>query len=287
MHDSVKRTAFMLILLFSFIFFMNIGQAESTDALPELYFHQINIGCANANLITVGDTVILVDCGTDTDAGLSNRPLLDYLAASGIDHIDRWILTHYHNDHAINLNVLLELYGTEDTVVLGPSARLPDRFLPLAAGSYIQLSEGDRFSFDGIDFLCLGPEPGDITGEFNKDSLNIRMDYGETSFMITGDCVADNMLKRHPEEIADIDVLCFPHHGLVPYKISQYILTRMNCSLVLVSSNAAGNIRVYCKNAGLTATVFCSGGSGNIVVTSNGRDLTTYEQVEPGQFALR
>lgn len=287
MIQPKKLTVFLLVLALAFSLYTFAFSEELAGTLPDLYFHQIDIGCANANLITVGDTVILVDCGTDTDNDSNNQPLLDYLSVCGIDHIDCWFLTHYHDDHALNLNVLLEIYGNDDTVVYGPSRELPERFLPLAAGSYSQLKDGDGFSLAGISFMCLGPESADAAGELNKDSLNIRMDYGETSFMITGDCVADNLLKRHPDEVTDIDVLCFPHHGLQPYGISSYNLSRMNSSLVLVPANAAGNVRVYCKHAGLNATVLCSGKSGNIVICSNGQDLTVYEQADPSRFAVR
>lgn len=283
-----RKTAFSILLVLIMMLGMTPVPASCTDEESALLrFHQINVGCACANLITVNDTVILVDCGTDTDAGLNNQPLLDYLSAVGINHIDCWFLTHYHNDHAINLNTLLELYGTDTTVVFGPSAVLPDRFLPLAAGHYLQFAENEQYSCAGIVFTCLGPESRDVTGELNKDSLNIRMDYGDTSFMITGDCVADNLIVRHPDEIRDIDVLCFPHHGLTPYKVSTYILSAMNSSLVLVASNAAGNIRVYCKNCGLNATVLCSGKAGNIVVTSDGHGLSVSEQADPADFAVQ
>ncbi len=72
-----------------------------------MQLHQIALGCADGYLMTDGTTTILVDCGTDTDATTDDRPLWEYLAASGIDHVDLYFVTHYHNDHALNLGRIM------------------------------------------------------------------------------------------------------------------------------------------------------------------------------------
>lgn len=290
MKHSMYRLLIILLILVLTAASVSAGivEEEPSVEMTPLYFHQIDLGCANGDLITVGSTVILVDCGTDTDDEYSsNKGLLEYLAAAGIDHIDYWIVTHYHNDHAINLNILLELYGTDDTVIYGPSSSLPGRFLPLAAGSYIQLKDGDSFSVGDISFLCLGPESAEVTGENNADSLNVRMDYGETSFMITGDYVHDALNVRHPDEIRDIDVLIFPHHGLKPFYISKNIINKMNSSIVLLTARNGAAVREFCNVVNtLHASVYSSSHDGNIVLVSNGICLETYLQAEPGQFPV-
>lgn len=292
----MRHTARLLLVILMLLTLTVTAISETVEKseavqgeMEPLYFHQIDIGCANGDLISVGDTVILVDCGTNTDVKTAtNKELLEYLAAANVDHIDYWIVTHYHNDHAYNLDVLLEMYGTDDTVVFGPSRELPERFLPLPAGSYQQLKDGDSFSIGDIDFLCLGPASAEVNGEVNRHSLNIRMDYGDTSFMITGDYVPADLKDRHPEEIRDIDVLIFPHHGLEPFVITGPNLNKMNSSIVLMTANNRARVKRYCNTTNwLSADLYSSGPDGTIVIATDGVKLDLYTQVEPGQFTVR
>lgn len=272
-----------LCLLFS-VLTVHAEQEEVASSLPILALHQIDAGCANAYLLTAGNTIILVDCGTDTDAGETNASLLEYLEATGIDHIDLWFVTHYHNDHAMNLNTILSLYGTKETRVFGPSAVLPDRFLPLAAGSYTQLKDCDTLSFRDFRFVCLGPASPDVNGETNADSLNVRMDYGDFSFLITGDNVPKDILKRHGDEIADIDVLAYPHHGLAPLLLTDAALAVINPTCILIASKAAGRVFVQCTHANVKAETLCSGKAGTVVLLVDGSGYEIFTDVKPGSF---
>ena len=274
----------ILCCLFS-VFPAQAEQTEASSSRPVLYLHSIDVGgCASAFLLTAGNTVILVDCGTDTDARQTNKALLAYLEASGIDHIDLWFVTHYHNDHAMNLNTILSLYGSDDTRVFGPSAVLPNRFQPLAAGNYTQLKDCDTFSFGNFRFVCLGPASADVSGEVNADSLNIRMDYGDFSFLITGDNVPKDILKRHSAEIADIDVLAYPHHGLQPLLLTEEALAVINPTCVLVASKAAGRVRVQCTHAKVNAETLCSGKAGTVVLRVEDSGYEIFTGVQPGEY---
>ena len=280
---SILSLTLILCLLVS-VFPAQAEQNGEVTPFPVLCLHQISVGCASAYLLTAGSTVILVDCGTDTDAGETNAALLEYLEASGIDHIDLWFVTHYHNDHAMNLNTILSLYGTEETRVFGPSAVLPNRFLPLAAGSYSQMKDCDTLSFRDFSFVCLGPASPDVSGEVNADSLNIRMDYGDFSFLITGDNVPKDILKRHPDEIAEIDVLSYPHHGLAPLLLTEAALSVINPTCVLIASKAAGRVYVQCTHAKVQAETLCSGKAGTIVLRAENSEYEIFTGVNPGEY---
>lgn len=264
------------------------GYAEEPEAtgLPILRVHQIEVGSASAYLIMVEDTTVMVDCGTNTtEVIIPNNPLLEYIAAAGVDHMDAHFVTHYHNDHASQIDFLSELYGNDQTVLYGPSPSLPSRFLPLPNGEYRQLKDNDEVDIGPLHFLCLGPESADITGEVNRDSLNFLMTYGDTVFFFTGDYVASDMVKRHGDLLGSIDVMTFPHHGLQPFAITTYVLSQIPASVVLIASNAAGPARVYCQHNGLDAKVYGSGQFDHIVVETDGKEINVETRVQPGQFA--
>ena len=112
------RKAFSLILILV-LAACSLPGSGAAGSVPDpdrelLRLHQINIGSADAYLLTVGDIVILVDCGTNITVPISdnanNPPLFSYLEASGIDHVDVHFVTHWHNDHCYNVDRLSALY---------------------------------------------------------------------------------------------------------------------------------------------------------------------------------
>ncbi len=258
-----------------------------------LRLHQISIGMGGAYLLTVGDLVILVDCGSNTTAPISmgyhNYPLLEYLEGSGIDHVDVHIVTHWHNDHCYNVNILGALYGTEDTVVYGPTGELYKDLTPLAAGTYRRLCDGDRLTVGPLEILCVGPEYKDfLPGNRNIDSLNFIVTYGDVRIFFTGDYMQSSLLKRWPDEITDIDILSFPHHAMETHEIPRNVYKAVNPRLVLVSSVERGAARQFAiHKAGVRQeAVYLCEQEGNLLVTTDGVDIWYAVNVQPGTFPL-
>ncbi len=274
------------------------AQPDAAETAPPdeeslLRLHQISIGCADAYLLTVGDTVVLVDCGSDTTAPISvayrNYPLLEYLEGTGIDHVDVHFVTHWHNDHDYNVNVLGELYGTDETVVYGPSAELYRELRPLKAGTYRQLRDGDRLTIGPLDVLCVGPAYAeDIQGDRNPDSLNFIVTYGKVRIMFTGDATEYTVARRWGEEIRNIDIFSFPHHGLQPIVVQPYVYRIINPRLILIPSKVKGAVRDFAVNKVYIGrdAVYLSARDGHMLVTTDGDRIWYAEGVEPGTFPL-
>ena len=267
--------------------------AVETEEMNLLRLHQINIGYGSAYLLTVDDLVILVDCGTNTtdpiETGQWNYPLFDYLAASGIDHVDAHIVTHWHNDHCYNVNILGEMYGTEETVVYGVTDELYPALDPLAAGTYRRVRDGDRFAIGPLDVLCVGPVWREgMPGDRNMDSMNLILTYGEIRIMITGDALRSNIIYHWREEITDMDVLIFPHHGNELQEVPRYAYRAINPRLVLISSRERGRVREFALHrAGVTQeAVYLSYLNGHILVTTDGRHIWYAEDVQPGTLPI-
>ena len=270
--------------------------ATPTDLPKELLrLHQINIGCADAYLLTLGDTVILVDCGTDSTVpiarGVTNYPLFEYLEASGIDHVDYHFVTHWHNDHDYNVNSIGRLYGTGDTIVYGSSANLYWELDPLYTGTYKQLVDDDRLTVGDLDIHCISPEWFDrIPGDRNRDSLNFIVTYGDVRIMFTGDYIQDSLRKRWPEEIRDIDVFSFPHHGIRLHEQSAAVYKIIDPRLILIPGNERGTVRSYAiHDAGALhceEAVYLCARDGNILVSTDGKNIWYATEVEPGTLPL-
>lgn len=275
------KIIFPLILFLSLMLNVLPVTCENTES-REARLHQINVFCANASLLTDGETVILIDCGTDTDNHHTSEDLMNYLADSGIDHVDLHILTHYHNDHALPLPEINAAFEDAHTVIYGPSEKLPERFTPLQHGNYCKMKAGDTLTAGAFSLLCVGPESTSGGGEINSDSLNVIIRYGQRSLFVTGDFVSWKVASDYKEEIRNLDVMIWPHHGLKPYAIPDKTVRLINPSLILVPGNHRSMIYWHCRDDIWIKPEVYSNSTGHLIVATDGESLLVYPDVPSG-----
>ena len=273
-----RRLALLAVLLA----LLTLAFPAFAEEAPQFQLHQISNGCADAYLILLDDIAIMIDGGNDT--GRRPTELMNYLSEAGFERLTAYIVTHYHADHAGNLNRILELYGDEATVVYGPSETLAYEFQPLAAGYYEQMKDGDRFSIGPMDFLCLGPQKLTQDGNGNVDSLNFLITYGSRRFLFTGDYAhSAALLGTYADEVRDVDVLKFPHHGLDPFYITDKALLLVNPAIV-ITPGAYARVSRHVRDLGLSSLRY-GNADGYFIIYSDGESLDVVIEVEPGQYA--
>lgn len=126
-----------------------VTRENTGTVLPILELHQVNLGSADGYVIRFDGTTLLID-GGEAWPNLPERIFPKYLEALGITHVDVYIITHWHDDHCMNLNYVLERYGDESTIVYGVSEKLNAAYDPLANGAqYRQMKDGDEFFIGG------------------------------------------------------------------------------------------------------------------------------------------
>lgn len=262
---------------------MTAGGAAA-EKRPEMQLHQIHLpGDANAHVLIAGDTVIFVDCGTDTDVHATPEPMFDYMRALGIDHVDAHFVTHFHNDHSQQIDDLSEMYGTDDTILYIPTEELPERFLPLPKGKTRQLKCGEETDVGPFHVKCVGPEQVTHFGNSNVDSLNFIVSYGDTDILFTGDFCSKRVGAMFPEDLRKVDVLVFPHHGLTPHPITWATLVNLFPKVVLVPGKNAGSVRTIFAAYRQSPEVY-SFHDGNVVLLSDGEEITAVTDADPAQF---
>ena len=194
----------------------------------------IDVGQGNATFIrTSGGTTVLVDAGGNW-RGTSNvgRDIVgNYLIRRGVRSVDKAIVSHYHADHAQGFIELAEIMNI-GVFLLPASEHRPQLHYDLveiaermnadiyyiSRGNIVTLDSNTRFEIlfplaadetehSGITFFRGGrPEP-------NNDSLVMRLIYGETTFLFTGDLEHRGELALVGEPRLRSDVLKVPHHG--------------------------------------------------------------------------
>lgn len=192
-----------------------ITAAPVTDG-DTLTIHFIDVGQADCALIEYGSFYMLIDGGNREDG----QRVVSYLEQQGISYLTAVICTHAHEDHVGGLPSVLAVYPTQD--VFAPtktySSNVFDDFLYYVDQQGLEIiipEPGDVIRSGDLEITILGPVKS--YAETNDTSIVCRVDFGETSFLFTGDMEtsAENDMLDHWGDSFDweVDVLKVGHHG--------------------------------------------------------------------------
>ncbi len=172
--------------------------------------------------------LMLIDAGGIAAFGTTRRPGIDvgedvvspYLWTRSIKHLDVVAMTHAHEDHMGGMTAVMKNFRPRE-VWIGAVGESPEwqevRTSARELGIPIRaLRQGAPFVFGGATIQVLAPLPDYQATEKpqNNDSLVMRVQFGSTGFLLTGD-----MEKKIEERLYDegllrpADVLKVGHHG--------------------------------------------------------------------------
>jgi len=217
--------------------FSKVSEAmEDTVAEGELAVHFIDVGQGDAILLCTDEAYILIDAGTNS----SEDRLVAYLDQLGVKKLDCFVCTHPHEDHIGGADKILNTY--EVAMLLEPntkaSTQTVKRVEEAAASHNVKVTNpkmDDTFLFDSIKMTILSG--GVDTDGGNDSSIVLRIDYGNTSFMFTGDAETTSeiyLLNSFSAEELKCDVLKVGHHGSNTSTGSEF-LTAVSPSYAIIS----------------------------------------------------
>ncbi len=168
-----------------------------------LTVHFIDVGEGDSILLTCGKQTMLVDAGSET----AGDDVVDYLRAQGVAKIDYLVSTHPHRDHCGGLAEVVQNYPvkTAYSPVTESDNEYFSNFASAAAKAKLDITvpaADDTFTLGDATVTVLGPR-GDYESldNVNNMSLVLRVDYGATAFLLTGD-------MEYAEETALLDAGC-------------------------------------------------------------------------------
>ncbi|MGN0977474.1 MAG: MBL fold metallo-hydrolase [Faecousia sp.] len=217
----MKKKLISFLILFSLLLSgCDIPLAEPTAAAPVsgdgLTVSYIDVGQADCALLECGGEYMLIDGGNKEDGQL----VVSYLEQQGVEELAAVVCTHAHEDHVGGLPSVLAVYPT--AAVYAPtrtySSNIFDDFVYYTdqQGLEIAIPEpGDGWTLGEAQVTVLGPVKS--YADTNNTSIVLKVVYGDTSFLFTGDMEtqAENDMLDYWGNGMDwrSDVLKVGHHG--------------------------------------------------------------------------
>ena len=264
-----KIVSILLLLLFA-----GIAQAE-------LDVHFIDVGQGDATLILCDGEAMLIDGGPAS----ASQVIYSYLQR-WTDHLDYMIATHPHEDHIGGLAAALNAVPVD--VIYSPVAewngasfQAMKRYADEAGTPIIVPYEGDMFALGGSTATILHCWP-EAWGE-NDMSICLRIDYGSTSFLFTGDAeeMSEYMMLDSGAPLS-ASVLKVAHHGS-RYSSTHEFINAVNPTYAVIScgkDNSYGHPHEETLSRLDPAIVLRTDELGTIVMHSDGIRISIDQIIE-------
>ncbi|MFN2363501.1 MAG: helix-hairpin-helix domain-containing protein [Halarsenatibacteraceae bacterium] len=178
---------FLKILVLSFILIsITIAPVQA-----ELEVHFIDVGQGDSILLQEDEGVnVLIDGGNRWNS--VEDKVLSYLRQNNVDTIDALISTHPHADHIGSFEAVIANFEVDkiyDSGRIHTSKTYENYLLAIDQNNidFYTPKRGENFSIEGLNFEVLHPENPAEDYDLNNSSVVLRLQYGEVSFLFTGD----------------------------------------------------------------------------------------------------
>ena len=243
--------------------------------------HFLDVGQGLSILVQLGDEVLIYDGG---DRGTSSF-VVSYLQDLGIKEIDYMISSHYDADHLAGLIGCLNVFDVKN--VIGSNykhtSKLYSSFMDAVEDEGLKMQYpkvGTTYAFGDAVITILAPKK--IGEDSNANSVAVKLTYGESDFIFTGD--ADYGSERDMVASGinlDCEVLSLAHHGSSTGNSSLFLEKTLPEAVVI--SCGKGNdyghphVEVVELLEAMEIDVFRSDVQGTVIATTDGKTITWSE----------
>ena len=238
----------------------------------------IDVGQALSVLVTCDGQSMLYDGGNVEDGSL----VVSYLQNKGVTRLEYVFCSHAHEDHVGGLAAVMAKFpaGHAYAPVTTADTQCFQDFVSYTQQQGLTLevpAVGAVWQLGSATVQLLGPVAQ--YDDTNDTSLVLRIDYGETSFLLTGDMESDaekDLLESGAN--LDVDVLQVGHHG--SETSSSYVFLNAVLPEMGIISVGAGNSYGHPHEAALSrlrdagVDTYRTDLMGTITISSDGANYT-------------
>lgn len=251
------------------------GQKVESKVDSELKISYIDVGQADCILIQNEGKNMLIDAGNNADGEL----LVKYLKGLGIKNFDVLVGTHPHEDHIGGLDNVIKAFNIGKIYmpkVMTTTNTFEDVLDAIDSKNMSITSPivDTKFEMGDCEFTVISSKIDN--DELNNSSIVLRLDFGNTSYLFTGDMekdVEETILSKNIQ----VDVLKVGHHGSSTSTSSKF-LDKVNPEYAIIcvgEGNSYGHphkeILDRLNKKGIQ--IYRTDILGTIVVTSDGEEI--------------
>ena len=273
----MKKTLSLILLLI----------LATSAAYADLSVHFLDVGQGDATLVVCDGEAMLIDGGSPS----ASQFLFTYLRQEVVS-LSAIVATHPHDDHigglAAALNAVpVDVIYSPVTTWNGKTWKSLVKYASAQVTPIVIPQERDSFPLGGATVTILHCWP-EAWAE-NDMSIVLRVDYGSTSFLFTGDAEEMSEYMMLTERVPlKADVLKVAHHGS-RYCSSPEFIEAVAPSWAVIScgeGNPYGHPHEETLRALAGVNILCTDQVGTIVFHSNGQTLTVTTTGSPAVTAV-
>lgn len=287
--------ALLLIVAAALIYFYRDRLRREFEPRPgpvpvegQLTVRFLDIGQGDCELIQLpsGQTIVI-------DSGDRGSPTVEMLKSYGVTDIDLLIATHPHADHIGEMRDIMRAFKVKE---------FWDAGVPHTTKTYLDMLEerkaqnikfakprrGDKREIGDARLEVLSPSNNLPDDNINNASIVVKLTYGETSFLFTGDAEVEAWQQMIDSVGSSLraDLLKAAHHGSSNGTTEQ-ILDAVRPTFVTISC-AAGNdyhhphprVVNLLKERSRSVQLFRTDLEGMITAVSDGKKITVKSEQE-------
>lgn len=273
----------LILIVLVTIYSLYLKEIDSTYSMTNnnvnsnLIISYLDVGQADSILIENNNEYMLIDAGNNNDGEL----LVKYFKDKKISNFKYVVGTHPHEDHIGGLDDIINNFDI-GTIYIPDAITTTKTFMDVLEAMEMKnmtynvpkIEETFTLGESLITVLYTGTDTKDL----NNTSIVLRLDFGNTSYLFTGDATekTENILLKNNLNLK-ADVLKVGHHGS-RYSTTDDFLRKVNPKYAVISVgkdntyNHPEDIILNKLNTNNIET-YRTDIEGTIIITSDGKDI--------------
>lgn len=248
----------------------------------ELRVTYLDVGQGDSTFVELPDQKCMLIDAAEPEY---SKKIEDYIRSKGYDTIDYLVATHPHSDHIGGMSRLVDKFdvGAVYMPKVQTNTHVFEDLLTSIKEKHLKIKEAKADTLilkeDDLEIRIVSPTDGHYS-DLNDYSAVLYMTYGNNSFLFMGD--AEKKSENQIKEKLQADVLKVGHHGS-EYSSGTNFLKKVAPEYAIIScgkgnkyghpdSDTLKNLKKIGSN------IFRTDKQGNIVIVSDGSDLTVSQK---------